>query len=367
MSALGDEIARMIAHEGPISVERYMALCLGHPRYGYYATRDPFGASGDFTTAPEVSQMFGELLGLWAAEVWRLMRSPVPVHLVELGPGRGTLMADALRATRVRSDFRKALELHLVDTSPALRERQRQALAATCVPLRWHDRLDDVPDGPTIVLANEFFDALPVRQYVRTERGWCERLIGLDASGALAFGVAPEPEQAMRREAPEGALIEINAAGLSLAVLIAQRLARAGGTALIIDYGYTRSGFGETLQAVKRHAFADPLAEPGEADLTAHVDFAALGVAAHRSGAAVRGPVTQREFLTALGIGARAEALKRKADVQRRAAIEAALDRLSGCGPGDMGALFKVMAIAHLALPVLPGFQKGGRQVDDRR
>ncbi|HEX2727344.1 MAG TPA: SAM-dependent methyltransferase, partial [Beijerinckiaceae bacterium] len=193
MSALLDELRQVIAVEGPIPLDRYMGLCLGHPVHGYYVTRDPFGAHGDFTTAPEISQMFGELVGLWAAEVWRLMGSPRQMRLVELGPGRGTLMADLLRAARIVPGFAQAVSVHLVETSPVLRARQQDTLAASGVPVAWHDRFADVPEGPAVVIANEFFDALPISQFVRTGRGWHERLVGLDADGQLAFGLASEP------------------------------------------------------------------------------------------------------------------------------------------------------------------------------
>ena len=335
-----------------------MDLCLGHPRHGYYITRQPFGAAGDFVTAPDISQMFGELIGLWAAEVWRLMGAPARLRLVELGPGRGTLLADAMRAARLVPAFRAALDLHLVETSPVLRLSQRQALAGLGLPLAWHDRLDTVPDGPAIIIANEFLDCLPVRQYVRTPRGWCERLVGLDA-------VEP-PRLRPRRRARPGhppcgrrrqRQLEVGAAGLALAAALARRLAGQGGAALVIDYGHLRSGFGWTLQAVKGHAPVDPLAWPGAADLTAHVDFAALAQAglAH---AAVHGPLTQGEFLLSLGIGARADALRRRADGATRATIDAALARLTGSQEGSMGSLFKAIALAQADLPLLPGFDR---------
>ncbi|WP_244937403.1 SAM-dependent methyltransferase, partial [Methylobacterium crusticola] len=200
------ELRRLIALEGPISVERYMALCLGHPVHGYYRTRDPLGAAGDFTTAPEISQIFGELLGLWAAEVWHGLGRPAPVRLVELGPGRGTLMADALRAIRAAAPAcAAALDLHLVETSPVLREAQARALAGRHAPVSWHDSVDTLPDGPAVILANEFFDALPVRQYQRTARGWCERRVGLGPGGALAFGLSPEPTPELAAPGREGA------------------------------------------------------------------------------------------------------------------------------------------------------------------
>jgi len=355
LSALRVEIERLIAVEGPMTVERYMALCLGHPVYGYYRTRDPLGARGDFTTAPEISQMFGELIGLWAAEVWRAMGEPSPVRLVELGPGRGTLMADALRAARVLPAFRSATAVHLVETSPALRARQEAALAPAGAPVSWHGDLAEVPDGPAIVVANEFFDALPIRQFVGTERGWCERLVGL-SEGGLAFGLAPEPARDVPLAVRPGATLEWPAAGVAVMGRLAARLAAQGGAALIIDYGHARSGFGDTLQAVRDHAYADPLADPGEADLTAHVDFALLASAARSAGAAVLGPVPQGDFLRALGIDARAAAIQQRATPVQGEAIDAAVARLTGSGEGQMGELFKVLGLGAPDLPLLPGF-----------
>ena len=338
-----------------MTVERYMALCLGHPVHGYYRTRDPLGAQGDFTTAPEISQTFGELIGLWAAEVWRAMGEPSPVRLVELGPGRGTLMADALRAARVLPAFRSATVVHLVETSPALRARQEAELAPAGAPVSWYGDLAEVPDGPAIVVANEFFDALPIRQFVGTERGWCERLVGL-SEGGLAFGLAPEPARDVPLPVRPGAMLEWPAAGFAVMGRLAARLAAQGGAALVIDYGHARSGFGDTLQAVRHHAYADPLADPGEADLTAHVDFALLASAGRSAGATVLGPVLQGDFLRALGIDARAATLKRRATPAQAGAINAAVARLTGSGEGQMGALFKVLGLGAPGLPPLPGF-----------
>ena len=360
MTPLGAEIAAMIAEAGPIGVDRFMALALGHPTLGYYRTRDPIGASGDFTTAPETSQMFGELIGAWAATVWMTMGQPAPVRLVELGPGRGTLLVDALRAVRGLPAFFDALDLHLVETSPVLREAQRARLAPCGRPVAWHDALDTVPPGPALVLANEFFDALPVRHYVQGARGWHERLVGLSpASDRLAFGLSPEPEPAITLAAPQGAVLEIGLAGQGLAKGLATRLVRDGGAALVIDYGYTVPAFAETLQALQRHRFVDPLAEPGKADLTAHVDFAGLTRAAEAAGAQVHGPVPQGRFLRDLGIGERATALKHRASAVQAEDIDAALIRLVEAGtperPG-MGDLFKALCIAAPDVPTPPGF-----------
>ena len=353
------EIAELIANEGPISVERYMSLALAHPRLGYYRARDPFGAEGDFVTAPEISQMFGELIGLWAIDCWARMGEPEHLAFVELGPGRGTLMADAMRAARIAPRFRAASSLHLVETSEILRARQRESLEranAPAMPIAWHDRLADIPEGPFILIANEFFDALPIRQYVRAPQGWRERLVGLGDDGTLVFGLSAHIEREIRLAAPQGAVLEIGSAGLALSCEIATRLVAFGGAALIIDYGHMRQGFGDTLQAIRRHEFVDPLEAPGETDLTAHVDFAALGKVAVETGAVRHGPVTQGQFLRELGIEARARRLKQHASVAQVSAVELATRRLTGDAPDEMGALFKAMAFSSSCLAPLAGF-----------
>ncbi|MFL5098143.1 MAG: class I SAM-dependent methyltransferase, partial [Xanthobacteraceae bacterium] len=250
MTPLEAEIGAIIAREGPISIARYMELCLGHPAHGYYATRDPFGARGDFVTAPEISQMFGELIGLWMLEIWNGMGRPAPCRLVELGPGRGTLMADLLRATRLLPDFKAAAAVHLVETSPALKRRQEAALASSGFTVEWHDRLEDVPQGPTLLVANEFFDALPVRQFLATERGWCERLVGVEGE-RLIFGLRPEPELALGNPLRLGDVLEWPAAAVDVMSALAKRLSQNTGAALILDYGYWGPAFGDTLQALK--------------------------------------------------------------------------------------------------------------------
>jgi len=358
MSALREEIATIIAHEGPISVERYMSLALSHPRYGYYMTRDPLGSAGDFVTAPEISQMFGELVGLWITEAWRAAGSPKHAQLVELGPGRGTLMADVLRVGRVSTPFLESIDVHLIETSPTLEAVQRRTLAQSPRPINWSGDFSHTPRGPLFVIANEFFDALPVRHFVKGARGWSERLVGLDQRGGLVFGAAYEIEPDLRAQAQQGAIIEVGAIGQRLMVDIAARIAADGGAMLVIDYGYLETSLGETLQAVKRHAYVDPLAEPGEADLTTHVDFAALARAAKSTGAKVLGPVTQGAFLRQLGIAQRAEALSRRATPEQRTDLAAALQRLAGEGDPrkTMGSLFKAMAVTHPGMYDLPGF-----------
>jgi SAM-dependent MidA family methyltransferase len=356
VSALKAELVRLVAEEGPLPVSRFMALCLGHPRHGYYMTRDPFGAAGDFTTAPEISQMFGEMIGLWAAHLWEAMGAPSHVALIEIGPGRGTLMADMLRATRILPGFREALAVHLVETSPVLREIQAATLAGNAEPI-WHERVETALDGPAIIVANELLDALPLDQFVMTEQGWRERLVGLDGEGRLAFGLAAATSDGVGlATAPPGAVLEQPLAALSLVSGVASHVARQGGGALFIDYGSLRSGFGDTLQAMRRHAFVDPLEEPGEADLTVHVDFARMAQAGLRSGAATHGPVRQADFLLALGLAERAQTLSAKARPDQVQAISAAFDRLTERGATGMGDLFKVLAFSHSDLPPLPGF-----------
>nr|WP_170316136.1 SAM-dependent methyltransferase [Microvirga calopogonii] len=345
-----DTLRETIALEGPITVERYMSLCLRH----YYGTRDPLGSAGDFTTAPEISQMFGELIGLWMLEVWNGMGRPTGCRLIELGPGRGTLMADLLRATPLLPDFKAAATVHLVETSPSLRKKQQDALAASGFSLHWHDRIEDVPPGPTLLVANEFFDALPVRQFVGTERGWCERLVGLE-SERLIFGLRPEPETALGTPLKHGDILEWPGASIDVFSELARRLVRDVGAALILDYGYWGPAFGDTLQALKAHRPVDPLEAPGEADLTTHVDFHRLAQAAVVQGARTHGIAAQGDFLQALGIDARAAALKARATPAQAADIDQALARLTERGPTGMGDLFKVLAVTHEAIDAVPG------------
>jgi NADH dehydrogenase [ubiquinone] 1 alpha subcomplex assembly factor 7 len=355
------EIRRRIAASGAIPVAEYMALCLGHPQYGYYVAQDPLGAEGDFTTSPEISQMFGELIGLWAAAVWPQMGSPSLLRLIELGPGRGTLMADALRAAHVVPEFRAALSVHMVEISPVLEQRQRAALNGVDIPTQWHSALGEVPDGPAIIIANEFFDALPVQQAVMCADGWHERVVRIGKDGAFEFGHARDPiplfDQMVppsARNAQIGAIFEWRPDQVALE--LGRRVARQEGAALVIDYGHLESAIGDTLQAVGWHAFADPLATPGLVDLTAHVDFDALGRAAESMGARMQGPIDQSTFLRELGIKERADALRKGAPPDKAADIEAALERLISEERTGMGRLFKVAGFAHRKVGLLPGF-----------
>ncbi len=358
MRTLKDEIVELIRLEGPIPVDRYMALCLGHPRLGYYTTRDPFGAAGDFTTAPEISQIFGELIGLWAGSAWLAMGSPARFGLVEIGPGRGTLMSDALRALgRALPQAVAALDVRLVETSPVLRARQEATLARADIPMAWHEEVGPALEGPVVVVGNELLDALPVIQQVETPSGLRTRMVGLDADGQLAFGL--EGEAGSEPAGALGRIVETPLAADLLVARIAQHLATKGGAALFIDYGSDRPGSGDTLQAVRGHAFVDPLADPGEADLTTQVQFLRVAEAARIAGAHIHGIVTQRDFLIAMGIAQRAEALRRNANTTQAAAIDAAVARLTEDAERGMGRLFKAIAFSHPAITALPGFVSG--------
>ncbi|HWA30479.1 MAG TPA: SAM-dependent methyltransferase [Rhizomicrobium sp.] len=346
MNALGQRIARLIQAQGPISIAQYMTMALHDPQAGYYATRDPFGARGDFITAPEISQMFGELLGLWIAQCWHDQGKP-DARLVELGPGRGTLMSDALRAIRqLMPGFLASVEIVLVENSPALTAIQKKTLAQSGANIRWAMQFDDMlADKPLFLLANEFFDALPIHQFVKTQFGWCERMV-VEKDGALDFALTPDAAPtsiapAGRAGAPIGGFYETSPASVAIVRQIGATIARKGGAALIVDYGYgADAGFGETLQALTAHKYASVLEAPGEADLTAHVDFAALAEAAQSGGAKTIGPIPQGEFLKSLGIVPRAAAL---AQGRTSSEIDRQLERL--ILPDQMGTLFKVLAI----------------------
>ena len=359
---LETEIRRLISLAGPMPVAEFMGLCLGHPRHGYYMTHDPIGSDGDFTTSPEISQMFGELIGLWAAAVWRQMGAPANVRLIELGPGRGTMMLDMLRAANVMPEFRRAIAVHLVETSPPLVARQKQTFGNHDISIVWHEALADVPDGPAIIVANEFFDAIPINQAIKQPDGWHERVVGIGVDGNFAFGLGPEPlkffEQTLPpqvRMAEVGSIYEWRADTQALEV--GRRVVRGGGGALIIDYGHPESMTGETLQALRDQRKANPLVAPGLADVTAHVDFQALGSAAESIGARAHGPIDQATFLRRLGIEQRATNLKKVAPPDKAAAVDVALGRLTAGGPTGMGTLFKAIGLSAPEMATLPGFE----------
>ena len=336
---LRDRLEALIAETGPISVAQYMTACLHDPDGGYYATRPALGPEGDFITAPLISQMFGELIGVWAAASWELMGRPGRFRLVEMGPGDGTLMSDLLRAVRVAEGFLDAADIWLVEVSEPLRAKQRARLDGA---IQWADTLDGVPGGaPLILVANELLDCLPARQFVRTAVGWAEQVVGLDSKGRLAFGLAATPAGLLPPDAPEGAVFEQSAAQAALGAALGRRIAGDGGVALLIDYGRSEPGYGDTLQALRRHEKVDPLARPGEADLTVHADFPAVLEAARGEGAATA-IQTQALFLAKMGVGARTEALLR-AQPDRSASLGRQLHRLVGAD--EMGELFKAASI----------------------
>ena len=334
---LREKLAAQIAQTGPLTVAQYMTACLHDPQFGYYATRPALGEAGDFVTAPLVSQMFGELIGVWAASAWRLLGEPERFVLVEIGPGDGTLMSDLLRAAQVLPGFLDAADVWLVETSEPLAALQRERLGET---VSWARSLDEVPGGePMLLVANELLDCLPARQFVRTAAGWAEQVVGLGPDGGLAFGLVPAA--ADLPDARDGSICEISAPQEALGAALGERLVRDGGAALLIDYGRDRPGFGDTLQALRRHEKVDPLASPGEADLTVHADFPAVMAAAERAGAA-SAILTQAGFLARMGVGERAEALVR-ARPGKAPVIGRQLHRLVG---GDqMGELFKACCL----------------------
>jgi SAM-dependent MidA family methyltransferase len=359
---LEHRLKRQIALEGPITVAAFMAACLHDPQGGYYAARPRLGADGDFITAPLISQMFGELIGLWVGEMWDRLGRPPEVRLVELGPGDGTLMRDALRALKQVPGFAAAADLWLVEPSAPLRALQAAQLAG--VDVRWADRLDEVPgSAPLLLIANEVLDCLPARQFVRTVDGWAERRVGLDAAGELMFGLAPTPggfePPSFAEAAPIGAVLELSTAQTALAEEIGLRVAEDGGAALLIDYGRDAPGFGDTLQALTRHTKVSALATPGQADLTVHADFPAVSAAAAQAGAETTPILSQSDVLQALGIDQRADALMAAARAKGRADQAEVIARQHArlTDPDQMGALFKAMAIHQKGL-VVAGFEE---------
>lgn len=359
MTRLKTRIAELIGAVGPIPISEYMALCLFDPQDGYYTTREPFGAAGDFVTAPEISQMFGELVTVWLYQAWLAIGGPTPVAIAEIGPGRGTLMRDMLRTlSRLDPTLTASASFALIETSPRLTEVQKRTLAGTPATIAWHEAVDTLPQGPLLIVGNELFDAVPIRQFVRAGAGWRERMIGLDDANRLRFFVGAGsldpmllPEGA--ENAPQGAIVEVAPARAALMAAIAGRLAGFGGAGLFLDYGHLQPGIGDTLQALRKHGHEDVLANPGQADLTAHVDFVALAatVRAHGLDAHLS---TQGEFLLKMGLLERAGRLGANADEAAREKIAADVERLAG--PQGMGELFKVLAVlpAGIAVPPFP-------------
>ncbi len=359
MNRLAARIAGLIRAAGPMSIADYMAICLFDPDDGYYTTRDPFGAGGDFVTAPEVSQMFGELVAVWLAQAWQALGEPSPVTIAEIGPGRGTLMKDLVRTLhRVAPELAATAAFALVEASPRLGAVQRETLRGSGGTFAWHATLDTVPDAPLLVVGNEIFDAVPFRHFVRTGGRWLERAVGLDADDVFRFGIgaarlADEARPSAAGLAPEGSIFEVAPAREAIMESVAARIAGSGGAGLFFDYGHLAPGLGDTFQAVRRHRPEGVFDNPGEADLTSHVDFAALAAVARRQGLRADA-LTQGEFLLAMGLLERAGRLGKDADAATRDGIAADVERLAG--PNEMGQLFKVLAVAPRAL-VLPPFR----------
>lgn len=360
MTSLLNVLLKELQETGPISLDTFMRRALTDPTYGYYIQRQPLGQAspngGDFTTAPEISQMFGELLGAWCADLWHRLGAPNSFQLVELGPGRGTLMADILRAAQVLPAFNLAVQVHFVEISPTLRALQAQKVPTAS----WHDTIDDIPasaDQPMIIVANEFFDALPVKQYRKTNMGWDEIMVGrVDDKLAYlerAASATPFPVQQALPEVDTGDIIEACPDAAPIINTLAEKLAQAGGAALIIDYGYAAPAIGDSFQALHQHHYADPLADPGQADLTAHVNFDYLRALANTQGLATTPIAQQGDFLAALGLDMRAQALA-QASPARQAQILAERDRLAAAD--QMGHLFKVLGLRSPNCPDLAGF-----------
>jgi SAM-dependent MidA family methyltransferase len=356
MTRLKERIVNLIEVLSPISISEYMALCLYDPQDGYYATREPFGRDGDFTTAPEISQMFGELVAIWLHTAWEAIGRPSPATIAEIGPGRGTLMKDTLRTlSKLDPDLVARVDFALIETSERLTEIQKKALEGTGGHFHWHESVDELPKQPLLIVGNELFDAIPIRQYVKTSAGWRARMVGLDDTRNLVFvagaGV-PDPSLLPpdAADAPDGAVIELAPARIALMQSIAERIAAQSGAGLFIDYGYAKPAVAETLQALRKHRYEDVLASPGEADLTAHVDFSPLAAAAQHAGLDTHFS-TQGDFLLRMGLLERAGSLGANADDATRERLSGEVERLAG--PGQMGTLFKVLAVAPkgIALP----------------
>ena len=354
---LKDRLKRLIATTGPISVAEYMAACLGDREAGYYTTREPFGRDGDFITAPEVSQMFGELIGIWCIGIWNALGNPPQPVICEIGPGRGTLMSDLLRTVgRLAPQMLGTARIAMVETSPRLVAKQRKTLSGGRAEIEWFERFSDVPHGPLILVSNELFDAIPIRQFVKVNGNFVERLVALDETDEFHFvsgaaGIDPALLPKDHAHTPDGAIFEAAPARTALMQEIASHIAQTRGAALNIDYGHLESGFGDTLQAMQKHSYDNIFAHPGEADLTSHVDFDLLEQTARRSGCKT-GTMTQAEFLLAMGLLDRAGRLGTGHDEAFQKKIREDVERLAA--PDQMGTLFKVLALSDKATPLFP-------------
>jgi SAM-dependent MidA family methyltransferase len=354
------KIRDLVNVNGPISVADYFALCLADPEHGYYKTKEPFGHEGDFITAPEISQLFGEMLGIYLVQSWQKHMPKGPIRLVEIGPGRGTLMADALRVvSQAQNAYLNQLTIHMVETSPRLREKQADTLSAYKDKITWHDTFEDVPDGFALLVANELFDAIPIRQFVKTDTGFRERMVTVEADDQLNFtvgvaGINPDLLPENHKTQPLGTIYELAPARANVMASIASRLSEQGGSALVIDYGFNAAGFGDTLQAIRKHDYDHPLANPGIADLTSHVDFETLMHVSHAAGSHIHGVMHQGDFLVGLGLLQRAGALGHNKDHATQQEIRSAVERLAGEGQGNMGELFKVLAISGAPIQLAP-------------
>ncbi|TPN31803.1 class I SAM-dependent methyltransferase [Mesorhizobium sp. B2-3-3] len=357
MTRLKARIVDLIEALGPLPVNEYMAMCLFDPSDGYYMTREPFGAAGDFVTAPEISQMFGELIAVWFYQAWLAIGRPMPVTIAEIGPGRGTLMKDMLRTlSRLDPALANGADFAMIETSPRLAEVQKQTLGTTPLAARWHETIETLPHQPLLIVGNELFDAVPIRQFVRAGASWRERMIGLDDENNLCFfagagSVDPALLPADAANAPQGAVAEVAPARTALMAAITERMARDGGAGLFLDYGHLQPGVGDTLQALRRHNHEHVLANPGEADLTSHVDFAALAATVRAHGLDAHLSM-QGDFLLGMGILERAGRLGADASQAARDKITGDVERLAG--PQAMGELFKVLAVLPRGVAVRP-------------
>jgi len=360
-NSLESRLKTLIRQRGPISITDFMIDALSHPHEGYYMNTNPIGQGGDFTTAPEISQIFGEIIGLWLLQSWIDMGSPKSFNLVELGPGRGVLMADILRAARLRPEFISAAHIWLVETSGRLRHEQQKTLRIhKDAKINWADRVEDIPPAPCLMVANEFFDCLPIRQFERQHLGWHERYVGLDHKDQLSFITMPAPTHvehplANNNEAKPGDIIELCQPALEVTSTLTRFLLEHGGHALIIDYGNYSSSFGDSLQAVRDHQYWPVLKMPGKADITAHVDFQRLLDTALHEGASVYGPQAQGRFLDRLGLSFRIEALCRNKTQEQQDTIRAGAERIASSS--QMGELFKVLCISSPNLTPPAGFE----------